>query len=70
MSEIDILRQDIIFGTIPENHYNLQNHNDFRIPFGRTGDHGTESISYLGPKIWDIGTIELVLNPLTVLKNL
>ena len=40
-----------IFGTIPENHYNLRNYNDFRIPFTRTVYHGTESISYLGLKI-------------------
>ena len=48
-----------ISGTMPENHYNLQNYNDFRIPFARTVYHGTESISYLGPKIWDIVPIEL-----------
>ena len=27
--------------------------------FGRTVYHGTGSISYLGPKIWDIVPIEL-----------
>ena len=25
-----------IFATMPENHYNLRNYNDFRIPFTRT----------------------------------
>ena len=40
-----------VFTTIPGNHYNLRNYNDFRLPFARTVYHGTESISYLGPKI-------------------
>ena len=48
-----------IFDTMPENHYNLRNFNDFRIPFARTVYHGTECISYLGPKIRDIVPIEL-----------
>ena len=43
-----------VFTTIPENHYNLRNYNGFRLHFARTVCHGTESISYLGPKIWDI----------------
>ena len=47
-----------IFGTMPENHYNLQNYNDFRITFAGTVYHGTESISYLGPKIRDIIPVE------------
>ena len=48
-----------VFTTIPENHYNLRNYNGFKLPFARTVYHGTESISYLGPKIWDIVPIEL-----------
>ena len=40
-----------VFTTIPENHYNLRNYNGFKLPFARTVYHGTESISYLGPKI-------------------
>ena len=48
-----------IFGTIPENHYNLWNYNDFRILFCKNSLPCTESISYLGPKIWDIVRIEL-----------
>ena len=36
------------------NQYNLRNHNDFVIPRVNTVYHGTESITYLGPKIWDI----------------
>ena len=43
-----------IFCPMPENHYNLRNQNDFEIPFVRTVYHGTESISCLGPKIWNI----------------
>ena len=46
--------------TTPKNHYNLLNHNDFTVPFAITVYHGTaESTSYLGPKIWDIASIEL-----------
>ena len=37
--------------TTPENNYNLRNYIVFRLPFARTVYHGTESISYLGPKI-------------------
>ena len=48
-----------VFTTTPENHYNLRNYNGFRSPFARTVYHGTESMSYLGPKIWDIVPIEL-----------
>ena len=48
-----------VFTTIPENHYNLRNYNGFRLPFSRTFYHGTECISYLGPKIWNIVPIEL-----------
>ena len=48
-----------IFGTMPENHYNLRNYNDFKIPSARTVYHGTDSISYLRPKIRDIVLIEL-----------
>ena len=60
-----------VFTTIPENHYNLRNYNGFRLPFARTVYHGTESISYLEPRIWDNVPIKLKKpNPLTVLKNL
>ena len=48
-----------IFDTMPENHYNLRNYTDRRIPFARTVYHGTERISYLEPKIRDIVPIEL-----------
>ena len=51
-----------IFCPNPENHYNLRNHSDFRVPFARTVYHGTESMSYLGPKIWDIVPAELKQN--------
>ena len=42
-----------------QNHYSLQNASDFQIPFVQTVYHGTESISYLGPKIWDIVPAEM-----------
>ena len=48
-----------VFTRIPENHYNLRKYICFRLPFARTVYHGIESISYLGPKIWDIVPIEL-----------
>ena len=34
--------------------YNLRNNNPFTIPAVRTVHHGSESISFLGPKIWNI----------------
>ena len=43
-----------IFTQRTQNHYSLGNASDFQILFVRTVYHGTESISYLGPKIWDI----------------
>ena len=58
-SELDPMIAANVFTTIPENHYNLRNYNGFRLPFARAVYHGTESISYLGPKIWDIVPIEL-----------
>ena len=39
--------------------YNLRHQNDFRVPFVRTVKHGSESISYLGPKIWNILPVDL-----------
>ena len=35
-------------------HYNLRNNAEFTIPAIRTVYHGSESISFLGPKIWNI----------------
>ena len=40
-----------VFTTIPENHYNLHTYNGFILSFAKTVYHGTESISYLEPKI-------------------
>ena len=34
--------------------YNPKRHPEFRAPLTRTVYYGSESISYLGPKIWDI----------------
>ena len=36
------------------NQYNLRNRPDFITPHVHRVFHGTESISYLGPKTWDI----------------
>ena len=36
------------------NEYNLRNHLDFITPKVNSVFHGTESISYRAPKIWDI----------------
>ena len=43
-----------IFARETESHYNLRRCNNFRIPSIRTVYHGSESISFLGPKIWNI----------------
>ena len=37
-----------------EHYYNLRNNAEFVIPAIRTVYHGSESIAYLGPKIWNI----------------
>ena len=41
------------------NNCNLRINSDFAMPNVRSVSHGTESISYLGPKIWDIVPLEL-----------
>ena len=51
-----------IFCTTPQNQYDLRYHNYFRLPLAKTVYYGTESISYLGPKIWDIIPTELKEN--------
>ena len=43
-----------IFAREAESHYNLRRCNDFRIPAIRTVYRGSERISFLGPKIWNI----------------
>ena len=43
-----------IFKIREESHYNLRQNSQFSRPLVRSVYHGTESISYLGPKIWDI----------------
>ena len=42
-----------------QNHYSLRNASDSQIPFAWTVYRGTESISYLGPKIWDIAPAKM-----------
>ena len=48
-----------IFARETESHYNLRRCNDFRIPSIRTVYHGSEIISFLGPKIWNILPYEI-----------
>ena len=43
-----------IFKLRVENPYNLRHVSEFSRPMVKTVYHGTESISYLGPKIWNI----------------
>ena len=43
-----------IFKLRAENSYNLRHVSEFSRPMVKSVYHGTESISYLGPKIWDI----------------
>ena len=43
-----------IFKLRAENPYNLKQVSEFSWPMVKSVYHGTESISYLGPKIWNI----------------
>ena len=43
-----------IFKLRAENPYTLRQVSEFPKPMVKSVYHGTESISYLGPKIWDI----------------
>ena len=45
-----IITAKVFSGTLGT-HWNLRNHNDFRVPFTRTVYFGIEIISYLRPKI-------------------
>ena len=47
------------FCATPEKHYNLRNHNEFRVTFPRTVYCGTERIAYLRPKIWNFVPTEI-----------
>ena len=42
------------FWLFTESHYNVRRSNNWRIPAIRTVYRGSESISFLGPKIWNI----------------
>ena len=39
--------------------YNLRSNSNFLVPNVKSVFHGSESISYIGPKIWDIVPLEL-----------
>ena len=45
---------DNVFKLRTENPYSLRQVSEFSRPIVKTAYHGTESLSYLGPKIWDI----------------
>ena len=64
---------EIIFDTFMQrinNHYNLRHIHHFETPFVRTVYNETESVSYLGPKIWDIVPEEYkTLNSLNSFKE-
>ena len=50
--------------------YNLRSQNTFEIPFRNSVYNGTESISYLGPKLWKLEPDNLKrINPLTSFKE-
>ena len=52
------------------NHHNLRHINHFETSFVRTVYNGTESVLYLGPKIWDIVPEEYkTLNSLNSFKE-
>ena len=42
-----------------DKNYNLRINSDIAMPNVRSVFHGSESISYLGPKIWEIVPLEL-----------
>ena len=53
--KMDICQKFLMkFLLVKQSHYNLRQRNDFRIPSIRTVYHGSGSISFLGPKIWNI----------------
>ena len=39
--------------------YNLRSNSNFAVPNVKSVFHGSESITYLGPKIWDIAPLQL-----------
>ena len=43
-----------IFQLKEKSHYNLRYKSEFRIPPIHSVYHGSESVSYLGPKIWEL----------------
>ena len=59
-----------IFTQRINNHYNLRHIYHFETPFVRTAYNRTESVPYLGPKIWDIAPEEYkTLNSLNSFKE-
>ena len=50
------MKPEILNGIFDErtNHYNLRENSSFNSRRAQSVYHGTESLSYLGPKIWDL----------------
>ena len=48
-----------LFEQINEQHYRLRKNSQFTIPPIRTAYHGSESILFLGPRIWNILPVRL-----------
>ena len=57
-----------MFALETDSHYNLR-WSDFRIPSIGTVYHGSESISFLGPKIWNIFPDEIKQSSLNSFKE-
>ena len=63
---LDILREKFVSQI---SSYNLRRNNTFERRQVYSAYHGTESLSFLGPKIWDLVTLELkLLETLEVFK--
>ena len=53
---------DEIFTLRYQSQYNLRNGTEFDVPKVKTVNHGSESVAYLGPKIWEIITTHIKRN--------
>lgn len=58
-----------IFVQRTENHFNLRHQNDFLLPHIRTVYHGSESLSYLGPRVFQVLPSFKQLNSLNSFKD-
>ena len=56
-----------VFKIKQTSHYNLRTINEFELPKVRTSNFGTESLSYLGPKLWE--TVPSLIRDLDSLES-